>query len=260
MGRVSLDKVSKRFTIQTDKQRQVIEAVKSVSFSVNDDEIVVLIGPSGCGKSTVLRIVMGLETATEGTVAVDGEVVTGCGYDRGFVFQQAQLLPWLTAMQNVMFGLEMKGVQGEELQHAALRNLELVGLEASRNRRPHQLSGGMQQRVGIARALAVNPSVLLLDEPFSALDAQTREVLQSELLRIQEETQKTIIFVTHDLDEAVLLADRIIVMQEGQVWDEIEVGLGQGSHDLDKLRGSSAFAKIRHKVWQSLHKQTELTA
>ena len=148
---------------------------------------------------------------------VDGVAVKGCGYDRGMVFQHAELLPWLSALDNVKFGLEMKGMRGSVLQDTAMQYLKLVGLGNSWNRRPYQLSGGMQQRVGIARALAIDPKVLLMDEPFGALDAQTRETLQGELLDIHKRTRKTILFVTHDLDEAVLLADRVVVMQMGRL-------------------------------------------
>src|SRR5438067_11095419 len=207
MGEVGLLDVSKRFTLRVDGKLQVIPALERVSFDVRDGEIVALIGPSGCGKTTLLRIAMGLETASEGCVTVDGVTVKGCGHDRGMVFQHAELLPWLTALQNVTFGLEMKGVRGKTLRDTAMQYIELVGLKASWNRRPYQLSGGMQQRVGIARALAIDPAVLLMDEPFGALDAQTREDLQEVLLGIHARTRKTILFVTHDLDEAVLLAD-----------------------------------------------------
>src|SRR3954471_20002408 len=171
MGEVSFQDVSKRFTLRVDEEIHHVQALDRVSFTVNDGEIVALIGPSGCGKTTALRVAMGLETASGGKVVVDGREVTGCGFDRGMVFQFAELLPWLTAMQNVMFGLEMKGMRGAELRDTATRYLELVGLSDSLNRRPHQLSGGMKQRVGIARALAVDPKVLLMDEPFGALDA-----------------------------------------------------------------------------------------
>src|SRR5215813_13360617 len=179
MGQVSLVEVSKRFTLRVDGAAQVVEALSRVSFGVDDGEIVALIGPSGCGKTTALRIAMGLETASHGKVTVDGREVKGCGYDRGMVFQFAELLPWLTALQNVMFGLEMKGMRGTALRATATRYLDLVGLKDSLSRRPHQLSGGMKQRVGIARALAVDPKVMLMDEPFGALDAQTRETMQA---------------------------------------------------------------------------------
>ena len=171
MGEVSFHEVSKRFSIRVNEEVHDVQALDRVSFTVNDGEIVALIGPSGCGKTTALRVAMGLDPSTSGRVTVDGREVKGCGHDRGMVFQHAELLPWLTAMQNVMFGLEMKGMRGAQLRDTATRYLELVGLSDSLNRRPHQLSGGMKQRVGIARALAIDPKVLLMDEPFGALDA-----------------------------------------------------------------------------------------
>src|ERR1700693_3273144 len=236
MGEVSFVDVSKRFSLR-----------------VRDGEIVALIGPSGCGKTTALRVAMGLDPARAGRVAVDGREVHGCGHDRGMVFQHAELLPWLTAMQNVMFGLEMKGMRGAALRDTATRYLDLVGLGASTNRRPHQLSGGMQQRVGIARALAIDPKVLLMDEPFGALDAQTREAMQAELLDIHARTKKTILFVTHDLDEAVLIADRIVVMKDGRVADIMTVPLARPRPDLSIVRGLPEFNDTRYKVWRALH-------
>src|SRR3981189_2717084 len=170
MGEVSLLDVSKRFTLRVGGEIQKVQALQKVTFTVRDGEIVSLIGPSGCGKTTALRIAMGLEVASAGKVTVDGREVRGCGHDRGMVFQFAELLPWLTALQNVMFGLEMKGMRGAELRETATCYLELVGLQESADRRPHQLSGGMKQRVGIARALAIDPKVLLMDEPFGAVD------------------------------------------------------------------------------------------
>jgi NitT/TauT family transport system ATP-binding protein len=158
-------------------------------------------------------------------------------------------------MGNVMFGLEMKGMRGSELRDTATRYLELVGLEDSLNRRPHQLSGGMKQRVGIARALAVDPKVLLMDEPFGALDAQTRETMQAELLDIHARTKKTILFVTHDLDEAVLIADRIVVIKDGRVQEIMNVPLPRPRPDLGLVRGTPAFAETRYRVWQALHAQ-----
>jgi NitT/TauT family transport system ATP-binding protein len=253
MGQVQLHNISKEFTLRVGAQTQTVRALHGVSFTVRDGEIVALIGPSGCGKTTALRIVMGLEDANGGQITVDGTPVLGCGYDRGMVFQQAQLLPWLTAMQNVMFGLEMKGIRGKALTDTAMRYLELVGLRESRNRRPHQLSGGMQQRVGIARALAIDPKVLLMDEPFGALDAQTRESLQAELLDIHARTKKTILFVTHDLDEAVLLADRVVVMRSGSIQEIMDVPLARPRGDLGKVRGTAEFAQVRYKLWQALH-------
>jgi len=253
MGEVSLIDVSKRFTLHTGNEAQTIDALSRVSFTVRDGEIVALIGPSGCGKTTALRIAMGLEQATSGRVTVDGREVRGCGHDRGMVFQHAELLPWLTALQNVMFGLEMKGLRGAALRATAEKYLDLVGLAASKDRRPHQLSGGMQQRVGIARALAIDPKVLLMDEPFGALDAQTRETLQEELLQVHARTGKTVLFVTHDLDEAVLIADRIVIMRNGRVDGILPVPLHRPRGDLGAVRGTAAFAEARYLVWKALH-------
>jgi NitT/TauT family transport system ATP-binding protein len=253
MGEVNFLDVSKRFTLRVDGDVHHVQALERVSFTVRDGEIVALIGPSGCGKTTALRVAMGLDPASGGRVTVDGREVHGCGHDRGMVFQHAELLPWLNARQNVMFGLEMKGMRGALLRDTAEKYLELVGLTDSQNRRPHQLSGGMKQRVGIARALAIDPSVLLMDEPFGALDAQTRESMQAELLDIHARTGKTILFVTHDLDEAVLIADRIVVMKNGRVQQIMTVPLKRPRGDLGIVRGSPEFTDTRYKVWRVLH-------
>jgi len=253
MGEVTFHDVSKRFTLRVDGELHHVQALDRVSFKVADGEIVALIGPSGCGKTTALRVAMGLDPANGGRVTVDGREVHGCGHDRGMVFQHAELLPWLNALQNVMFGLEMKGMRGAELRDTAEKYLELVGLTDSQKRRPHQLSGGMKQRVGIARALAIDPSVLLMDEPFGALDAQTRESLQAELLDIHARTKKTVLFVTHDLDEAVLIADRIVVMKHGRVHDIMTVPLKRPRPDLGLVRGTPEFSETRYKIWRELH-------
>src|SRR6202049_994385 len=253
MGEVSFVDVSKRFALRVDGELHHVQALERVSFTVRESEVVALIGPSGCGKTTALRIAMGLESASGGRVTVDGREVRGCGHDRGMVFQHAELLPWLTALKNVEFGLEMKGIRGAVLRDTAIRYLTLVGLGDSYNRRPYQLSGGMQQRVGIARALAIDPKVLLMDEPFGALDAQTRETLQGELLEIHARTKKTILFVTHDLDEAVLIADRIVVLKNGRVQEIMAVPLPRPRPDLGVVRGLPEFAATRYRVWQALH-------
>jgi len=253
MGEVTFLDVSKRFSLRVDGEVHHVQALDRISFTVKDGEIVALIGPSGCGKTTALRVAMGLDAASAGRVTVDGREVHGCGHDRGMVFQHAELLPWLSALQNVMFGLEMKGMRGVELRDTATRYLELVGLSDSLSRRPHQLSGGMKQRVGIARALAIDPKVLLMDEPFGALDAQTRETMQAELLELHARTRKTILFVTHDLDEAVLIADRIVVMKNGMVQEIMTVPLKRPRPDLGVVRGTSEFADTRYRVWQALH-------
>ncbi|HEY6862022.1 MAG TPA: ABC transporter ATP-binding protein [Pseudolabrys sp.] len=253
MGEVTFLEVSKRFSLRVDGEVHHVQALDRLSFTVNDGEIVALIGPSGCGKTTALRVAMGLDPSTGGRVTVDGREVSGCGYDRGMVFQHAELLPWLSALQNVMFGLEMKGVRGAPLHETAEKYLHLVGLKDSQNRRPHQLSGGMKQRVGIARALAIDPKVLLMDEPFGALDAQTRETLQAELLDIHARTGKTILFVTHDLDEAVLIADRIVIMKNGRAQEIMNVPLKRPRPDLGLVRGTAEFAATRYKVWRAIY-------
>ena len=253
MAEVVLKDVVKTFVLQVGGQAQLVNALKGVSFSVRPGEIVALTGPSGCGKTTALRIIMGLESASAGEVRVAGKHVQGCGHDRGMVFQHAELLPWRTALGNVKFGLEMKGLRGKELTERAESYLELVGLKESMGRRPHQLSGGMKQRVGIARALAIDPAVLLMDEPFGALDAQTREVLQAELLSIHAKTGKTIIFVTHDLDEAVLLADRVVLMTKGEVQDIIDINLPRPRGDVVAVRAHDEFVQKRYLIWKALH-------
>src|SRR6516162_961427 len=253
MGEVTFLDVSKRFSLRVDGEVHHVQALDCINFTVKDGEIVALIGPSGCGKTTALRVAMGLDAASAGRVTVDGREVHGCGHDRGMVFQHAELLPWLSAMQNVMFGLEMKGMRGAPLRETAEKYLQLVGLQDSQNRRPHQLSGGMKQRVGIARALAIDPKVLLMDEPFGALEAQTRESMQAELLELHARTRKTILFVTHDLDEAVLIADRIVVMKHGMVQEIMAVPLGRPRPDLGLVRGTPEFADTRYRVWKALH-------
>ncbi len=253
VGEVTFEHVSKQFRLQVDRREQRIMALDDVNLTVRDGEIVMLTGPSGCGKTTALRILMGLERASSGRILVDGRETHGCGHDRGMVFQHAELLPWLSALENVMFGLEMKGMRGEQLRTVASSYLEMVGLTASAHRRPHQLSGGMKQRVGIARALAIDPDVLLMDEPFGALDAQTRETLQMQLLEIHRQTKKTIVFVTHDLDEAVLLGDRVVVMAAGAIKEIVDVPLPRPRSDVDDIRGTAAFAETRYHLWRSLH-------
>ena len=205
-----------------------VQAVDRASFGMKESEFLCLVGPSGCGKSTLLNILAGFLTPTGGETRIGGKRVTGHGMDRGVVFQDfAQLFPWRTALGNVTFGLEMKGVPKQERERIALEQLNLVKLEKFANAYPHHLSGGMQQRVAIARALAYNPDVLLMDEPFAALDALTRDDMQRLLADVWRETRKTIIYVTHNVAEAVYLADRVIVMSPhpGRVKTEIKINL-----------------------------------
>jgi NitT/TauT family transport system ATP-binding protein len=205
-----------------------VEALKSASFSQNASEFLCLLGPSGCGKSTLLNIIAGFLTPSAGEIRIGGKAVTGHGTDRGVVFQDfAQLFPWRTALGNVTFGLEMKGMARAEREQIARRQLALVKLEEFADSYPHHLSGGMQQRVAIARALAYNPAVLLMDEPFAALDALTRDDMQRLLAEVWRETRKTVVYVTHNVAEAVYLADRVLVMtpHPGTVKVEVPIRL-----------------------------------
>ncbi|MHB1677205.1 MAG: ABC transporter ATP-binding protein [Sulfuriferula sp.] len=202
-----------------------VTALKDISFKTHRREFVCVIGPSGCGKSTLVRILAGLESHTSGEVLLDGKPVTGPGRDRGMVFQGYTLFPWLTVKKNVMFGLEMNNIGVNEASREAELWLELIGLEKFANAYPHELSGGMKQRVAIARALVNQPRILLMDEPFGALDAQSRVKMQAHLLDIWRSIDITVLFITHDLDEAIFLADRILVLKAhpGEVQELIEV-------------------------------------
>lgn len=246
--------ISKTFRVRGgggNGQDSLLQVLKNLSFEVYENEVLSLVGESGCGKTTLLRIIQGLIKYDAGEIVVDGKSVSGPGRDRGFVFQQASLLPWRTARKNVEYGLELMGMPKAQRKEQALELLSLVGLGRATEQYPHHLSGGMQQRVNLARALAINPSILLMDEPFSALDAQTREVLQRELLRIQAETRKTVLFVTHDLDEAIYVSDRIIVMgaRPGHIKAVIDVPFERPRGDLPDLRGRPEFAEIRSQMW-----------
>src|SRR5689334_17206348 len=205
-----------------------VPGVQDVSFSIGASEFLCIVGPSGCGKSTLLNMIAGFLTPAAGEIRIGGKAVTGHGMDRGVVFQDfAQLFPWRTALGNVTFGLEMKGVAKAEREEIAREQLRLVKLEKFTASYPHHLSGGMQQRVAIARALAYNPAVLLMDEPFAALDALTRDDMQRLLADVWRETRKTVIYVTHNVAEAVYLADRVIVMtpHPGTVKAQVEIAL-----------------------------------
>lgn len=251
--KLAVSQVSKAYQVRGTSrgEAEIVQVLQDVTFDLCENEVVSLIGESGCGKTTLLRIVHGLIRRDRGTITVDGRVVNEPGADRGIVFQQAHLLPWRTARRNVEFGLEMQGIPRRQRQALADEFLELVGLVSVVDRYPHQLSGGMQQRVGLARALAVDPEVLLMDEPFSALDAQTREILQAELLRIQEESRKTILFVTHDLDEAIYLSDRIVVLaaHPGRVKEIVDVPFPRPRGDLTTLRAGQQFGELRLHIW-----------
>jgi ABC-type nitrate/sulfonate/bicarbonate transport system ATPase subunit len=202
-------------------------AVSGVTLDIARGTFVTIVGPSGCGKSSVLLTIAGLTPPSQGQVLVDGQPVRGPGRDRAMVFQEFALMPWRTAIENVRFGLELQRWAGEDLTDRARRYVRLVGLEGFEHYRPHQLSGGMRQRVGIARALAVDPEILLMDEPFGALDAQTRESMGDELVKIWEQDKKTALFVTHSIDEAIFLGDQVVVMSAGpgRIVDRIAIDL-----------------------------------
>jgi NitT/TauT family transport system ATP-binding protein len=207
-----------------------VTGVESARFDIERSQFLCLVGPSGCGKTTLLNIIAGFLAPTGGQIRIDGKPVTGHGTDRGVVFQDfAQLFPWRTALGNVAFGLEMKGMRKTEREEIALQQLRLVKLEKFAHAYPHHLSGGMQQRVAIARALAYNPAVLLMDEPFAALDALTRDAMQQLLAEVWRETRKTVIYVTHNVAEAVYLADRVIVMtpHPGKVKTDVRIALSR---------------------------------
>lgn len=255
--KIRFEHVTKIFPIRDEANKRVkkeFTAVKDINFVVNEGEFVTLVGPSGCGKSTLLDLLGGLTKPSSGRILVDGKEITGPGLDRGTVFQQYALFPWKTARGNIEFGLEAKGISKRKWREQADYYLNLVGLKNFADRYPHELSGGMKQRVAIARSLAFNPDVLLLDEPFAALDAQTRETLQSELLRIWEKTRKTIIFITHGIDEAVYLGQRVVVLSPnpGVVKKIVDIPLTNRLEDAD-IHSSPEFVKSRHEVWRLLH-------
>jgi len=264
--KLAVQNVRKAFRIRGAKNEKgtLLQVLGGVGFDVYENEVVSLIGESGCGKTTLLNIIQGLIRHDSGTILVDGKPVSGAGRDRGFVFQQANLLAWRTARKNVEFGLELANAPAEIRRQTSDELLELVGLAHAAELYPHELSGGMQQRVNLARALAINPEILLLDEPFSALDAQTREVLQREMHRIQSETRKTMVFVTHDLDEAIYVSNRVIVLgaKPGHVKKIIDIPFGPGMTrpELPQLRGDSEFRRIREEMWELIRNQPAAAA
>jgi NitT/TauT family transport system ATP-binding protein len=230
-----------------------VVALKDINLAVHRREFMCVLGQSGCGKSTLIRILAGLETASEGQVLVDGKPVTGPGRDRGMVFQSYTLFPWLTVKENVMFGPRMAGKDNFTNDGEARQWLELVGLDKFEDSYPHQLSGGMKQRAAIARALANGPRILLMDEPFGALDPQTRQQMQSYLLQIWKNVDITIFFITHDLDEAIFLSDRILVLdpRPGRVREVVEVPVPRPRHH-DQIR-SPEFLATKHHLETIIH-------
>jgi NitT/TauT family transport system ATP-binding protein len=230
-----------------------LEALRDVSFSVTQGEFVCLIGPSGCGKTTLLRMIGGLTDADRGEILIDGKGPPMPGPRAGFVFQSTRLLPWRTVSDNVQFPLEIQAFTRELRLERARKYLRLVGLEGFEDSYPHELSGGMQQRVGLARALALEPEILLMDEPFASLDAQTREFMQIELSRIWEEKKVAVVFVTHSLDESLFLADRIVLLKRrpGEVEEILEVPFRRPRWKYD-IREMPEYARMRAQLWSKI--------
>ena len=235
-----------------------VEALRDIDLTVKDGEFVAIVGASGSGKSTLLRIIDGLMPASSGTIAVGSRAVSRPGPDRAMVFQNDSLLPWKTVIENVGYGLAIGGMARAEREAIAQRFIELAGLRGFEHHYPHQLSGGMRQRVNVARALAVDPRILLLDEPFAALDAQTREIMQAELLSIWGRQKKTVVLITHQIDEAVFLSDRVVVFsaRPGQIRAEIPIDLPR-PRDLEVKR-SLAFVQLVDEIWKLIEHEVRL--
>lgn len=259
--KISFEAVAKTFQVKQQGKhggkRESFTAIKDVSFDVYPGEFLVIVGPSGCGKSTLLDLLGGLTQPSAGKILLDGRAITGPGMDRGIVFQQYALFPWLTALQNVAFGLEVKGLGEKSRAELAQKYLSLVGLDGFEHRHPHELSGGMKQRVAIARSLAYDPAVLLMDEPFAALDAQTRETLQGELLNIWKTSKKTIVFITHGIDEAVSLGTRVALMtsRPGRIKNIIDIP--ESLRLADDRREHPEFLEVRNELWSQLRDEVK---
>jgi NitT/TauT family transport system ATP-binding protein len=248
-GRIACRNISHWFV---EERGGAVHVLDRVSLTIDEHSFVSLLGPSGCGKTTLLRIIHGLVVPSQGSVTIGDEVVIGPGANRAMVFQEHNLLPWKTAIENLTFGCKLVGIRAEEGRRRARDAIALMGLTGFEHHLPSQLSGGMKQRVGIARALSIRPQTLLMDEPFGALDAQTREVMQSELLRIWEIDRKTVAFVTHSIDEAILLSDRIVVMgtRPGRIKIVIDVDLPRPRDE--EMRADPRWVKLRKRLWQLL--------
>ncbi|AEG93826.1 ABC transporter ATP-binding protein [Ramlibacter tataouinensis] len=259
MGDIVLDSVSRNFR----RDGKDFLALDNVSFTVRDKEFVAVVGPSGCGKTTCLRMAAGLEFPSSGSVRVNGKEVRAPGPDRAVVFQQFALFPWKTVHENILFGLRSLGVGRNEAHERIAGSLKLMGLEGYESAYPHQLSGGMQQRVAIARAYVLEPDVLLMDEPFGALDAQTRTVMQEELLRVGRANPRTVMFITHAVEEAVYLADRVIVMtrRPGRIKETIDVKptrdaeRWQQYERIEDVMDLESFVHLRTRIWRLLREQ-----
>ncbi|MDK2816731.1 MAG: NitT/TauT family transport system ATP-binding protein [Moorella sp. (in: firmicutes)] len=237
-------------------KRQKITALEGISLEVKEGEFVTILGPSGCGKSTLLRIIAGLAEASSGQVYKDGRLIQGPGPDRGMVFQSYTLFPWLTVRENIEFGLTLKGIEADRRREIVDHYLDIIGLAAFADAFPKSLSGGMKQRVAIARALANDPDILLMDEPFGALDAQTRLVMQELLLKVWEETRKTILFVTHDVEEAIFLGDTVYVMtaRPGRLKARIPVPLSRPR--TIEIKNSRVFLELKTRILDQIREES----
>jgi len=258
MAKIALDSLSQAFSVRNPETRKVerFTALDDFSLAIDPGEFVVIVGPSGCGKSTLLDIISGLVKPATGSISIDGNQVLGPALDRGFIMQGYALFPWRTVWRNIEYGLEVKKVPKKERRAIIEKFIDLVDLKGFEHRYPGELSGGMRQRVAIARSLAYDPEVLLMDEPFAAVDAQTRETLQDELMRIWEKTKKTVIFVTHSIEEAVLLGDRIVIMtpNPGCIKEVVVNTLGR-PRSAKGMRNSEEFSWVCYKVWDLLHNE-----
>jgi len=234
------------------KNRDPVTALQGFDLQVSKGEFLSLVGPSGCGKSTFLNVLLGLLKPDSGELSLNGKQINGPGQERAMVFQEFGLLPWRTVLANVELGLELKGTAPSIRRERALELIKLVGLESFQSHYPHELSGGMKQRVGLARALATEPEVLLMDEPFAALDAQTRDLMQAELLQVWERTKKTVLFVTHSIEEAAYLSDRVVIMtaRPGRTKDVLKIDLPR-PRDYE-MRLTPEFNDIKAKIWSTL--------
>ena len=237
--------------------QETVLALKDINFDVDAGELVTIVGPSGCGKSTLLNLIAGLQKPSAGQILVDDVQVTGPGSDRGVVFQEFAILPWRTVWQNIGHGLEIQKVPRDQRDEVIARYVQMIGLQGFEKKYPHELSGGMKQRVAVARTLAANPKVVLMDEPFAALDAQTRVTLREEVLRISLETACTILFVTHSVDEAVFLGDRVIVLSKhpGAIKEIVRVPTTREERRYPTIHQNSAFEEIQQHVFQSIRQE-----
>ena len=253
MTKLSIEQVSRTFPARHGNAPT--RALEPVDLDIGDNDFITILGPSGCGKSTLLRIVAGLDRATGGRVLLDGTAVTGPGADRGMVFQSYTLFPWLTVRENIAFGLRERGISETERGRIADSFIERVGLKGFENHWPKQLSGGMQQRTAIARALANDPKILLLDEPFGALDNQTRALMQEMLLGIWERDRKTVMFVTHDIEEAIFLGSRVVVMsaRPGRIKSEIKIDLPHPRSY--KIKTTPEFVALKERLVEEIRSE-----